>query len=84
MDEKLTNKKNIKLDDDAKIIISEIFHEEIAAKLLRLGARLGTVNCGFAGEEYSNWNIRFKSAGSDFFIDDFEYDEDGASIDLDL
>ena len=84
MDIKLENKQNIELDDDAKIEISEIFHEIIAEKLLRLGARIGTVNCGFAGDEYSNWNIRFKSAGSDFFIDDFEYDEDGTSIDLDL
>ena len=84
MSKKLENSKSMELGDDAKIEISEIFHERITAKLLRLGARLGTVNCGFAGEEYSNWNIRFKSAGSDFFIDDFEYDEDGASIDLDL
>ena len=84
MNKKNKNKSVIKLDDDAKMKITEIFHEEIAAKLLRLGARIGTVNCGFAGEEYSNWNIQFKSAGSDFFIDDFEYDEDGASINLDL
>ncbi|MFC1840368.1 hypothetical protein ACFL1N_12355 [Thermodesulfobacteriota bacterium] len=84
MNKKLANKQNIELDDDAKMIISEIFQEKIIPRLNRLGARIGTVNCGFAGPKYSNWNIRFKSAGSDFYIDDFEYDEEGASIDLDL
>jgi len=84
MDNKGKNKPDIDLDDDAKIIISEFFHETIVPKLNKLGARLGIINCGFAGQKYNNWNIRFKSAGSDFYIDDFEYDEDGASIDLDL
>ncbi len=74
----------IDLIDDEKIMISEIFYEEITPLLKKLGARIGTVNCGFADPKYSKWNIRFKSAGSDFYIDDFEYDEDGTSIDLDL
>lgn len=72
------------LDNDSKFIIEELFHEKIVPKLNNLGARLGTINCGFAGQKYSNWNIQFKSAGSDFYIDAFEYDENGASIDLDL
>ena len=72
------------LDEDEKIFLSELFEEEIIPKLIRLGARLGTINCSFAGEKYHKWNIRFKSAGSDFMISDFEFDENGASIDLDL
>ena len=64
--------------------IRTIFHEEIEPKLARLGARLGTLNCVFAGEQYKNWAIQFKSAGSGFGIVDFEYDENGAGIDLDL
>ena len=77
--------KNIPdLDEDKKIFLNEIFREEIVPKLIRLGARTGTINCGFAGNEYQNWNVRFRSVGSDFIISDFEFDEDGASIDLDL
>ena len=72
------------LDEDEKIFLSELFQEEIVPKLNRLGARLGTINCGFAGENYQKWNISFKSIGSDFMISDFEFDEKGTSIDLDL
>lgn len=72
------------LDEDEKIFLSELFQEDIVPKLVRLGARLGTINCGFAGEKYHKWNISFKSIGSDFMISDFEFDEEGASIDLDL
>ena len=43
-----------------------------------------TLNCEFAGEQYRNWNIRFKSVGSGFDIVEFEYDEEGCGIDLDL
>jgi hypothetical protein len=72
------------LDEDEKIFLSEFFQDKIVPKLLKLGARLGTINCSFAGDKYQKWNIIFKSIGSDFMISDFEYDEDGASIDLDL
>lgn len=72
------------LDDDEKILLVEKFQEEIVPKLVRLGARLGTINCSFAGKKYNKWNISFKSIGSDFMISDFEFDEHGASIDLDL
>lgn len=72
------------LDEDEKILLSELFEEEIVPKLIKLGARLGTINCSFAGEKYQKWNISFKSIGSDFMISDFEFDEDGASMDLDL
>ena len=33
---------------------------------------------------YKDWSIQFKSAGSDFDIVEFEYDENGEGIDLDL
>ena len=71
------------LDDDEKAHITDLFFDEIVPKLLRLDARRGTINCGFAGKEYKNWNIEFRSEGSDLDIVDFHYDEDGASIDLD-
>lgn len=72
------------LDDNAKLIIEEVFHDKMVPKLTGLGARLGNINCGFAGSEYDNWSITFKSSGSDFYIDGFEYDEDGTSFDFDL
>ena len=64
--------------------IRTIFHEEVAPKLLKLGARLGTLSCEFAGEQFKNWMIQFKSVGTDFEIVDFEYEEDGTGIDLDV
>ena len=72
------------LDEDEKIFIGELFHEKIVPKLIKLGARIGTINCSFAGDKYQKWNIIFKSSGSDLMISDFEFDEDGASMDLDL
>jgi hypothetical protein len=72
------------LNDDDRIHITDLFQEEIVPRLKRLNARVGTLNCGFAGERYKSWNLRFKSYGSDFIITEFEYDEDGTSVDLDL
>jgi hypothetical protein len=72
------------LDDEEKLHITEKFFMEITPKLERLGARLGTLNCEFAGAHYKNWNIQFRSRGSNFDIVDFFYDEDSAGIDLDL
>ena len=72
------------LDDDDKDCIREVFFEDIVPKLFKLDARLGTLNCQFAGEQYKNWNILFRSAGSGFDIVEFEYDEEGCGIDLDL
>ena len=64
--------------------IRRIFHEEMVPKLLRLDARLGTIGCEFAGAEYKNWSIQFQSMGDDFEIVEFEYDEEGATLDLDI
>ena len=75
---------HFELDDDDKSHITDIFFEEIVPKLRKLDARLGNVNCDFAGEGYRDWTIRFRSVGSDFEIVDFEYDEDGEGMDLDL
>ena len=71
------------LDDDDKAFITEIFFEEIVKKLKRMDARIGTLNCDFAGDQYKNWNIQFKSKGQGFEIVDFEYDEDSYGFSLD-
>lgn len=72
------------LEVDDKIHITELFFEEIVPKLVKLNARIGTINCEFAGEKYKDWNIYFRSAGSGFEIIEFEFDEDGSGMDLDL
>ena len=72
------------LSDEDRGYIRERFHEEVVPKLNKLSARLGTLNCEFAGERYKNWTLQFKSRGNDFEIVDFEYDEEGAGIDLDM
>ena len=75
---------NAELTDEEKIEIQEIFSVEIVPKLKKLSARLGTISCGFAGPQYESWMIQFRSRGEDFEIVDFEYDEEGAEIDLDV
>ena len=72
------------LSDDDREFIREIFDREVVPKLKNLQARLGTLNCDFAGDEFRHWSVQFKSMGSDFGIVDFEYDEEGAGLDLDL
>ena len=72
------------LNEDDKIHIADIFFEEITAKLKKLDARIGAINCSFAGKKYKNWNIHFRSVGPDFEIVEFEYDEDGSDFSLDL
>ena len=72
------------LHDEDRTHITYIFFEEIVPKLRKLDARIGNVNCDFAGEEYKDWTILFRSIGSDFEIVDFEYDEEGEGMDLDL
>ncbi|KPK31094.1 MAG: hypothetical protein AMK69_01480 [Nitrospira bacterium SG8_3] len=72
------------LSDDDQAHIRTLFHEEVEPKLIKLGARLGTLSCGFAGEQFRNWTVRFRSVGNDLEIVEFEYDEDGAELDLDV
>lgn len=71
------------LEEEDKLHILQVFLDEIVPKLRQLDARLGTLNCRFAGEKYRYWNLHFNSAGSDFRIIDFEYDEDSRILDLD-
>ena len=70
------------LDDDDKSHITEIFHEDVAPRLMRMAARIGNINCEFAGEQYKNWVIEFRSTRIGFEIVDFEYDEDSRSFNL--
>jgi hypothetical protein len=72
------------LNEDDRAHITSLFNEDMVPKLKKLNARLGTLNCEFAGERYRHWNLRFRSIGSDFSIEEFEYDEDGMGIDLDV
>ena len=72
------------LTDEDKSEIQEVFFDKILPKLKKLDARLGTISCEFAGPQYANWMIQFRSRGEEFEIVDFEYDEMGAGIDLDL
>ena len=70
------------LDDDDRIHITEVFHEEVVPRLMMMDARIGNINCNFAGEEYKNWVLEFRSARSGFEIVDFEYDENSRSFNL--
>jgi hypothetical protein len=74
----------LELGDDDKELIRMVFYERIVPKLDKLHARLGTLNCDFAGKQFKNWNIYFRSKGSGYDVVSFEYDEDGTGIDLDL
>lgn len=70
------------LTDDEKMHIREVFEEDVVPRLMRMHARNGNINCAFAGEQFENWVIRFKSTRYGFDITDFEYDEDARAIDL--
>jgi hypothetical protein len=72
------------LSDEEIDHLRELFSREVVPKLVRLQARMGMVSCEFGGEEYRCWQIRFRSRGSGFEIVDFEYEEEGAGLDLDL
>jgi len=70
------------LDDDDKARIADVFDEDIVPRLMIMHARSGNINCDFAGAEYKNWVIEFRSSRSGFEIVDFEYDEDSRSFEL--
>jgi len=72
------------LTHEDRAVILEVFEREVVPKLKKLHARMGTLNCDFAGEEYRKWNAQFRSIGGDFDIVGFEYDEEGSGIDLDV
>jgi hypothetical protein len=75
---------NKELTDEEKSEIQQLFSDQIVPKLKKLDARLGTISCEFAGPRYVKWMIQFRSRGEEFEIVDFEYEEMGAGIDLDL
>jgi len=70
------------LDDDDKTHIAEVFDEDVAPRLMIMHARTGNINCEFAGEEYKNWVVEFRSTRFGFEIVDFEYDEHSRSFEL--
>lgn len=72
------------LGEEDEEFLRNLFYEEVVPKLVRLHARNGLVGCEFAGPRFSGWQIRFRSRGEDFDIVDFEFDEEGCGIDLDL
>ena len=82
--EEIKDKNRLKLDIDEndKSFIIEVFNEKMVPKLRFLNARIGTLNCDFAGEQFGNWIIHFRSIGDDFRIVDFEYDDETAGLDL--
>ena len=70
------------LDDDDKTYITEIFFDDIVPRLRKMHARIGTINCDFAGEQYKDWIIHFRSTRLGFDIIDFEYDKESRSYKL--
>ena len=72
------------LTDDEKSEIQQLSSEEIVPKLKKLDARLGMISCEFAGPQYAKWMVQFRSRGDEFEIVDFEFDERGTGMDLDL
>ena len=70
------------LDDDDKAHIAEVFDEDVVPRLMIMQARAGNINCDFAGTEYKNWVIEFRTNRFGFEIVDFEYDENSRSFKL--
>jgi len=70
------------LSEEDKAHIRKIFQEVMVPKLIKYNARIGNLNCEFAGDQYKDWSILFKSDRSGFEIVEFEYDRDSRSLDL--
>lgn len=70
------------LDDEDRIHIIEVFHEDVVPRLMKMDARIGNISCEFAGEKYRNWVIEFRSNRSGLEIVGFEYDEGARGINL--
>jgi len=70
------------LDNEDKFHIMHLFHTYASPRLTNLDARIGMLNCDFAGEQYRHWNLRFRSRGESFEIVDFEYDEESHGFSL--
>ena len=72
----------IDIDENDKAIIAEVFAEKMIPKLRFLNARIGTLNCEFAGKQYGNWIVHFRSSRDDFRIVEYEFDPDTSGLDL--
>ena len=70
------------LSGEDRAHIAAIFEDEMVPKLNLMHARIGNINCSFAGEQYKHWNLQFRSSKSGFEVVDFEYDEDSRELDL--
>ncbi|RLB13043.1 MAG: hypothetical protein DRG82_16395 [Deltaproteobacteria bacterium] len=70
------------LTEDDKFEIMTAFSENVVPKLKKLNARIGTLNCAFAGPRFKNWLVHFREKRSDFEITEFEYDENSRDMDL--
>ncbi|MDY6971807.1 MAG: hypothetical protein SV775_05705 [Thermodesulfobacteriota bacterium] len=77
-----SNSLKNELDEVDKAHITDVFLEEVVTRLERMHARIGTLNCDFAGKQFKNWIIHFKSTRSGFDIVEFEYDEESRSFSL--
>jgi len=74
----------LELNADDEALIMQLFYERMVPLLERADARIGTLNCRFAGDAYRHWNLHFCSAGSSFQITGLEYDETSDELSLDL
>ena len=74
--------QELNVDDEA--LIMDLFYERMVPLLERADARIGTLNCRFAGDVYRHWNLHFCSAGSSFQVKGLEYDEASDELSLDL
>ena len=70
------------LTEDDKVQIMTAFLEDIVPKLKKLNARIGALNCAFAGPQYRNWLLHFRETCADFEITEFEYDKNSRDLDL--
>ncbi len=84
MDVKRVDSVEAELTDEELTRIRELFFTEIEPKLKSIDAKLGNINCSFAGEKYHNWVLEFRSEGDGFDIVNIEYDPEADTIDIDL
>ncbi|MCJ7809525.1 MAG: hypothetical protein MUP26_04595 [Desulfobulbaceae bacterium] len=70
------------LSDEDRMHILQVFEEEVVPRLIRMDAKIGNLNCEFAGEKYRSWVIEFRTNRSGFEIVDFEYDEHSRQIQM--
>ena len=70
------------LSENDRMHILQVFEEDVVPRLRRMDAKIGNLNCDFAGDKYKNWVLEFKTNRSGFEIVDFEYDEHSRKVQL--